>query len=767
MDQTKRGTCVIVVLVDMKSSETVINGQVDCNRQMARKTYSFLTTTSDRAHKMESPLSLARCRFTQFAIGHLRIFISFSRTSLALTILLCCCLLKTDDGFAQGGLESSSSRPSRITFVQITDPHLFDAGWGRHGEGIQEEALDNRAAFDWSILETNRLLLSEARPIDFVVITGDFGLENLQLPANGNIPANKCQCPKRALHEEGPAAPMSLDDAAEEVARGLSALLVKEVLLVPGNNDLCDENPHDLHRWAEFVFALRKALQQQQHLHSVALQSSYPQDKLRASPPAVPQIVDLTYSLERLYRDRDPRILALYVGTKGPGDVPSDALSINGISLVGLDSAYFKPHADAKLQQVSSDASSKEMEFVRQLIKPGGSYLIFTHIPDITDPYRGSTGADRGSSWKLPSITRKLWHDEILKRSEVIAVFSGHFHSANQAIYPHNFDYANPKPDELAANKIWVAPPLAAKYQVSQPLGQTARGALFVSITGNGASRVSPDDGEQVKSSPIWFTTLDQKAATDGDDKLTQARSEEREGHWDEATKWYVAALGASNPRVRASASQGYARVRLASDSWWWGVGKYFPPIRWLFMAPYRFAEGFGVVLLVILIRWRRKRVFILKPDELTTGAPGAWFGREMVNAEAELVRRLEREGLAHQAGGRYRGTFLLTAPSSAFDSVISSVVAVQGVDVKGLVAFLLALWRYFGWRAESGLAVSGNTVSGLTSRRWGWLSRGCWSESAEVASAGTPNTDLTKALTQVARRLALRIVGVSFSENL
>jgi 3',5'-cyclic AMP phosphodiesterase CpdA len=725
-------------------------------------------TTWESLRTLESSATIGNSRYARRADKALGKFI-FSRRFLYVPILLLCCLFISDDGLAQDGSLASSSFSGyeRVSFVQITDPHLFDAGWGRHGKGIEEEALDNRAAFEWSILETNRLLLSENRSIDFVVITGDFGLENLQLPPIGNIAVKKCECPKRTLNTEGPVVSMSLDNAAGEVARGISALLVKEVLLVPGNNDLCDENPHDLHRWAEFVFALRKALQQHQDLRRLTLQSSYPQDQRRATPPAVPQIVDLSYSLERLYHDKDPRVLALYVGTKGPGDVPPDALNINGISLVGLDSAYFKPHTDTKLQQASSDAIGKEMEFVRQQVKPGGSYLIFSHIPDIADSDPGSTGADKGSSWKLPPGARKVWHDEILQRGEVIAVFSGHFHSPNRTIYPHNFDNANPKPDKLAAAKTWIAPPLAAKYQVTQPPEQTARGVLLVTVTGNGALRVSPGDGEQVKSSPIWFATLDQKAATDGDDKLTQARSEEGEGHWDEATKLYVAALAATDPRVRRSATQGYARARSASDSWWWVVGKYFPPIRWLFIRPYRFAVGFAVVLLIILIRWKRKRVFILKPDELTSGAPGAWFGREMVNAEAELVRRLEREGLAHQAGGRYRGTFLLTAPSSAFDSVISSVPTVQGVDVKGLVAFLLGLWRYFGWRAESGIAVSGNTVSGLTSRRWGWLSRGCWSESAETGPTGTPSTDLTKAVTQVARRLAFRLVGVSFSETL
>jgi hypothetical protein len=68
----------------------------------------------------------------------------------------------------------------------MTDPDLFDAGRARHAEGIQEEALDNQAAFHWAILETNQLVLAEHHTIDFVVITGNFGLQNVLLPTFEN-----------------------------------------------------------------------------------------------------------------------------------------------------------------------------------------------------------------------------------------------------------------------------------------------------------------------------------------------------------------------------------------------------------------------------------------------------------------------------------------------------------------------------------------------------------------------------------------------------
>src|ERR1700733_3971394 len=91
---------------------------------------------------------------------------------------------------------TTTDSASRLTFVQWTDPHLFDSGSGRHGEGIEEEALDNRAALHWAVLETNRLALLENRPINFVVITGDFGLENIRLPDIKGLASKKCECPR-------------------------------------------------------------------------------------------------------------------------------------------------------------------------------------------------------------------------------------------------------------------------------------------------------------------------------------------------------------------------------------------------------------------------------------------------------------------------------------------------------------------------------------------------------------------------------------------
>jgi hypothetical protein len=47
---------------------------------------------------------------------------------------------------------------------------------------IEEEKLDNWSALHWAVLQTNRLLTEDHLRIDFVILTGDFGLYNVKMP---------------------------------------------------------------------------------------------------------------------------------------------------------------------------------------------------------------------------------------------------------------------------------------------------------------------------------------------------------------------------------------------------------------------------------------------------------------------------------------------------------------------------------------------------------------------------------------------------------
>lgn len=725
-------------------------------------------------------------------------------------------------------LSSDAGPPTRrVSFVQWTDPHVFDAGKGRHAEGVQEEALDDWAAFHWAVMETNRLVLAEHRSIDFVVITGDFGLENVQLPPVKEGHVNAGDCPHRRPGEEGPIETVPLDEAAAAVARELSALVVKKVYLVPGNNDLCNEDPNDEYRWAEFVLVLQETIKKQDVARKASLKESW-KNAASVEPPPMPVVVDLTYMLSRLYYTRqDPRIVALFAdGSRPKPDlVPSIPPVVNGIYLLGLDSSFFKRHDDPKLQTAADNASSAEMEFISRRITPGASYLIFTHIPDLRDPYAGSGAQETSanvpqpssmgaklraatelatqatnqslknnltSSWKLPDQARQRWQDKILNRSEVLGIYAGHFHTGSRDLYPHNFGYA--QPDKNTAAKFWLAPPLAEKYQWGLPPEQTARGMLLVSVNANGDTRVLAAEANNIKPSALWFSTLDQTAATIGDDKLAQAHAAELDGQWDDAASKYHDTLGVTgtDARTRATALSGYLRTREEMRSWWWRS----PLSRWLYLYSKPLLYSVALILAVVLgwsllrlilalklasvvLRFLivprfRGRAVISDTAQLTTDAPVKEFSARLQAEGEEIKARLLQEKENWAAG---HVTFLAPS-SSSLDSLVGSIPKVESLDVSALVKFLVNLLQTFRWTVQTGLAVfppnqidpsappaagsdksallPGSELSAYAVLQWGGIVKNGWRRGLAVGTDRSAMTDL-------ARELAELILGEAF----
>ncbi|MGA9641328.1 MAG: hypothetical protein WBQ72_08025 [Terriglobales bacterium] len=708
---------------------------------------------------------------------------------------------------ADSGLPSDPrSNTRRVTFVQMTAPHLFDAGVDRHAEGVEEEALDNRAAFHWAVLETNRMVLAEHRTIDFVVITGGFGLRNVSLSSA----AKKCECPKRDKGREGPIGSVSMAEAVGEVARELDALEVRRIYLVPGNDDLCDESPTDRHRWATFVWLLQAELKARQKTREAALKLSYPEKKdVQVAEP--PEVVDLSFTLERLRADKDPSVSGL--GDSTNATIP-DPPVVDGFSLLGLNSTYFNSHDNPKIQTASKNEIPKEIAFLQNRIQPGGSYLIFTHTADVLDPDAPPANpapgkkadkktdkkpdakadktadqkpdrqaipapdSDSTSPWVLPADTRKVWHDQILPNTQIVGVFGGHFYSGNRGLYPHSFN----SPDKLTSAKTWLAPPLSARNQWTMPPEKTARGILLVTVTGNGT----------VLSTPMWYTVPDQAAAIDGQEKLIQARADEVEGNWDAAATLYTQALTAKDSRVRASAAQGYERCRAVTRTWWWQLGKYFPPLRWIAIYPRRMAWLIPILLSLLaaftLLRWLRflylgelikfliiprfrGRALLHATVEMTKDAPTGQFQAQMLAAQEEIRTRLLGEQENWMAGH----VALLTPASESFDTLVASIPKVGEVDIPGLVKFLVQLARAFQWTVDSGLAVlspdtpsaagasgadptalpPGGELSAYAVLQWAWLTKNSWRRKTKIVD--------NSAVRELARELAELIFGEAF----
>jgi hypothetical protein len=711
----------------------------------------------------------------------------------------------------------------RVTFVQWSDPHVFDAGAARQKEGIEEEPLDNWSALHWAVMQTNRLALEDHRKIDFAVITGDFGLYNVKMDLpdfkyEEAASAHETNC--RHDPREGPGTPISMAEATELVARELRALVVKKIYLVPGNNDLCDEDPRNRYRYAEFVLRLKQAIRRQQDERKKNLEDAAksdvwekklnnvksPSSAISVDPPPSPEIIDLTFTLERLSKAQDPRAIELlkglkadeqkylqstaqtssglskFCGSSNGGNVPE----INGFCLLGLDSSYFKPHEDAvskkkEIQKAADKASADDIDRLNGQIQIGGSYLLFTHVPDIEDPF--GRKADPGSSWKLSDPVREKWKG-VLQHKELIAVFAGHFHSTSREIYPHNFSYVK-QLDMTVAQKFWLSPSLAAKYQAGLPAPKTARGIFLFCVAKKGSGGIAPAGDAEVEATPIWFSPLNQKPPLPAEDKLAEAHALESDGKWDEAALKYQALMGSAtlDSTTRSEALAGYAHAREVMDTWWWKS----PLSRWVYVhweaTLYTVALLVGLFLaywLLKTIRFTRFLKWLLVPrfrgkaklnttSKITRDAPAEEFAGQMLVASQRIRRLLEDEKEPFMA----QHIALLTPSSSSVAALLDSAPKIKGgEEVNAWLKFLYSLMQTFQWNIDTAVAVfpsdalpdpaatppiiqSGGEVSGYAVLQWGWFVKKSWLRSAPIVDRS--------AIRDVARTLAELVAGEAF----
>jgi Calcineurin-like phosphoesterase len=341
---------------------------------------------------------------------------------------LICLLLAS----ARPAKTQSTSAPRSIHFAQITDAHIFDDGWKDSREKALQEIADNRRALKWSLEEINRQVSSGAR-IDFVVFTGDIGLQNVVFPAAGDCAG----LPIEVIHSGTP--PVPLASAVEEVATELNQLSVRKVYWLPGNNDIVNESVVDP-RYECFLTEL--------------------QNRARSYPTPL-------------------EIRGLPAGT---------VVDPGGVYLTGLNTASFKDQKnylpvcsgqtgyDPKAPLLQRSCPGTQLDFLRQAVKSESNHplVIFTHVPDLKDPYR------KKASWDVSGKDRSLW-EALVCDPGVAAVFAGHFHDADRTLYGTNAGTKGLALKPCVAGKTWVAPPLAGKLQTDK--NPQARGLLFATVT--------------------------------------------------------------------------------------------------------------------------------------------------------------------------------------------------------------------------------------------------------------------------------------------
>ncbi len=144
-----------------------------------------------------------------------------------------------------------------VRFAVITDAHIFDAGYKCTGSYIEREYQENLNALRWAVNEIN-LQAKNKTPVDFVVFTGDFGIENLQGVPQSSPKSNDSKClDADANAKPGPIQQMDFPTAEALIANIIDRLPPGiKVYFVPGNNDLVDEDMTRLSRYSDFVSAL-------------------------------------------------------------------------------------------------------------------------------------------------------------------------------------------------------------------------------------------------------------------------------------------------------------------------------------------------------------------------------------------------------------------------------------------------------------------------------------------------------------------------------
>jgi hypothetical protein len=534
--------------------------------------------------------------------------------------------------------------------------------------------LDNRAALEWAILQINKLQ-SSGKCLDFVVITGDFGLD---VPKGAPAPS------------------------VEDYSRPLNALQQKMILVVPGNNDLVDEKPADIGRFRKFV----ADLQAQMPGHTVI-------------------------------------------------DVSQTSVTINNIRLLGLNSASFK-NANGKDALANRTDQLNEMKRLEKEVIPGQPHIIFTHIPNVEDPYRGPEGNKIHQAWQVDKSVLDTWNT-VVSSPEVVGVFAGHFHDPRRIVYGQDFGWTSTRPSAVEAKNTWIAPPLAAKLQ--ENADPQARGFLLVTAAATG----------KITATIFWYGFAVQSLSpVDKASNLLEGDEAVRDGDWEKAAQAYKESLASTDSSVRASATRGYQRAHAEMRSIWWRQKLLHNAKTYFEQNGIEFGlKLLGAVFLAWLLlanrnrlrplfnEWLRTRTspIVMTPMKFTADAPVDLFAAEMTAASENLRSVLNAAAAAPFAYSREGSTLYL--PSQCLDQVIAGLPEVKGINLGKTAAFFMSLARFFSWRVESGLATDSNQAVAIASLRQGFRIDMTWRVSGPLSNP----LDVAA----LSRELAYNVLGIPF----
>jgi hypothetical protein len=370
-----------------------------------------------------------------------------------------------------------------VWLVHATDPHLFEAPrkdpkpdiQKRKEESRQFEEKRNDEAFRTLLCVLGSLPGSGARA-DYLVITGDFGIaEDESGPAPTSPAATATGSSQPVASEEvSPAAECSTATRAGRMtclANALATSPIRDLYVVPGNNDVKDERADGL----------------------ASVQSFF--EKVEEKAGGKVAIHDLT---------------GCYVGnaplSQCWANIPDTAFR-----LIGFPSQSFKNRrtedatgaitGDVRAENETEQA--RQMAIFANLVRDAGTagrkVVVLTHIAEIDDPYSRAqrdfenqkgfpNRNDRPelSAWNVKPEIRQKWN-ELVRSDTVAGVLAGHFHDSHREIYRWPRRWATVAFDRPPLEKTLLAPPLAIRRQDASPV--QARGFALLRLQGDRLSR--------------------------------------------------------------------------------------------------------------------------------------------------------------------------------------------------------------------------------------------------------------------------------------
>jgi hypothetical protein len=416
-----------------------------------------------------------------------------------------------------------SGAQAQISFVQISDPHVFD-----DTSDVADNRWNDKAAFISFIEQINQQVDLKAQ-YNFVVITGDLGLERLVTGDRKQVESN-------------------LRTGAADFASMLVLSKVHRWLFVPGNNDLLNEEPKSIEYYHFFIEAL-----------SEATKKSIPDFEIK----------DLCPSGSDGYQSR------------------SDVFKIEKYAFVGFDDSSFKNFDEYGKQgqkRIDLNAGIQE-KYVNQvkarLDESDVVYVyVFYHIPAIDDPYLISQkpedktlkeryaaktqigGSYFHSAWFVNSKVRIAWNSIVI-HPKIRGLFAGHFHDNQKQTY-QSLMWLTPDylPDEV--QKLHICPPLSLKFQNGK--SEQARGfqEVYLDEGGNVSTRIF-----WLSQTPWSLTTS--LLATDNSaiEQLELGQTFERLNRLPEAEAAYAKAAESKWPPTRKRALESLSGLVNRQESRW------------------------------------------------------------------------------------------------------------------------------------------------------------------------------------------------------